>query len=572
MWKKKLIDKNLVRRIAENYSCDMLTAFILVSRGITTDDEIPYFLGDDPSLLGNPYMLPGITEAVSRILPAKENREKILIFGDRDVDGITGTVLLADYLRCLGLDVTWRIPAGDEPYGLSMEAVENFAATGGTLVITVDCGIANITEVNRANELGLTVIITDHHIPKEVLPPALAIVNPKLPHADCFFREISGCVVAFKLVSALQDALNARIPDYPRKNREYLQLAALGTIGDIMPLRNENRVIVRYGLSALMDAPRKGLSELLLVMGLSGKPISTEELSWILCPAINSTGHMGCPDKAVELLLEDDPQKRLTLADEIKALNEKRKRLGTKTWPLIEKLASESIVQFDGKLAMAASEDIGRGITGIMANRLIEKFHIPAMVVQLGEKLAIGSIRSPGNYNIRLLLEPLNDLILNYGGHEGALGFSMERSLWEQYVDRLKIEVETIPLTEIPDGETIDIDAKLPHEYITPDIFTLVDRFEPYGQGNRPLTFMSQNMKVLNSAYLGKREPKHLKFFLDTGKYKWLAIFWNGREKAKDDIDAGDRVDLLYTFTRNWYKGTERPEIIIRDIVKSAMI
>jgi single-stranded-DNA-specific exonuclease len=454
-----------------------------------------------------------------------------------------------------------------------MEAVESFAATGGALVITVDCGIANIAEINRANELGLEVLITDHHTPKDLLPPALVIVNPKLPHAGCPFREISGCVVAYKVISALQDTVDTGgIPDYPRKNREYLQLAALGTVGDSMPLRNENRVIVRHGLSALLNAPRKGLSELLLTMGLSGKPISTEALSWVLCPAINSTGRMGCPDKAVELLLEDDPKKRLVLANEIKALNEKRKRLGIKTWPLVEKRASENMALFAGKLAMAAGEDIGRGITGIMANRLIEKFHVPAMVVHLGEKLAIGSIRSPGNYDIRLLLEPLNDLILNYGGHEGALGFSMERYLWEQYVDRLEIEIDAILLTEIPDGETIDIDAELPHEYITPDIFTLVDRFEPYGQGNKPLLFVSSGLKILDSAYLGKRKPKHLKFLLDTGKYKWLALFWNGREKVKDDIAAGDRVDLLYTFTRNWYKGTERPEICIKDIVKSAVI
>ena len=572
-WRKNNVDKGIVRSISERYSCDLLTAYILVNRGIVSDDAIPYFLSDDDaSLLRDPLTLPGIPDAIDRIFQAKAKREKVLIFGDRDVDGITATVMLFDYLRCLGIEVSWRIPTGDEPYGLSIKAVEDFAAMGGSLIITVDCGISSIAEIRRANELGLSVIITDHHIPKDELPSAAtAIINPKLPYSSYPFCDISGCMVAYKLITALQDSLGKYgNPDFIFKEAEYLQLAALGTIADIMPLKDENRIIVRKGLSALNKKPRKGIAELLLVLGISGKPISTEELSWLLCPVINAAGRMGCPEKAVELLLEDDSQKRLLLANEIKALNEKRKRLGTKTLPLAEKLASNNLERFSGKLAVAAGEDMNRGITGVIANRLIEKLHIPAMVVHLNENLAIGSIRSPGNYDIRLLLEPLNDIILNYGGHEDALGFSMERSLWEQYLDRLEIEIESIKPTEIPDKEIAEVDAELPHEYISPDIFTLVDRFEPYGEGNKPLLFASTGLKILDSCYLGKRKPKHLKFTLDTGIYKWPAILWNGIEKLNDELITGDKVDLLYTFNRNWYNGVERPEIIIMDICKSS--
>jgi single-stranded-DNA-specific exonuclease RecJ len=571
-WKKNSVDKTLVRTIAKKYSCNLLTAYILVNRGIVSDDDIPYFLSDDTSLLRDPLTLPGMREAIDRIFQAKAKREKVLIFGDRDVDGITATVMLFDYLRCLKIEVSWRIPTGDEPYGLSIKAVEDFAAMGGNLIITVDCGISSIAEVRRANELGLSVIITDHHIPREELPSATAIVNPKLSHSSYLFRDISGCVVAYKLIIALQDNLNKHEnPEFIFKEAEYLQLAALGTIADIMPLKDENRIIVRKGLSALNKKPRKGITELLLVLDISGKPFSTEELSWLLCPVINAAGRMGCPEKAVELLLEDDSKKRIILAKEIKALNEKRKRLGTKTLPIAEKLALNNLERFSGKLAVAAGEDMNRGITGVIANRLIEKLRIPAMVVHLNENLAIGSIRSPGNYDIRLLLEPLNDIILNYGGHEDALGFSMERSLWEQYLDRLEIEIETIKLTEIPDKEAVEIDVELPHEYIAPDIFTLIDNFEPYGEGNKPLLFASSSLKILDSCYMGKREPKHLKFMLDAGKYKWPAILWNGRGKGNDELTTGDKVDLLYTFNRNWYNGVERPEIIIKDMCKSAM-
>jgi single-stranded-DNA-specific exonuclease RecJ len=570
-WAKKKVDKNLVRDISRKHNCDLLTAYILVNRGIVSDGEIPYFLSDDAGLLRDPLAFPGMKDAIGRICHAKTRGEKVLIFGDRDADGIAATVILFDCLKRLKMDVSWRIPIGDEPYGLSTKAVEDFAATGGNLIVTVDCGISSVAEIERANELGLSVIVTDHHLPKGELPVACAIVNPKLPCSLYPFSDISGCMVAYKLMTALQnDQSEYGNPEFILKETEYLQLVALGTVADIMPLKDENRVVVRMGLSALNKNPIKGIAELLLVLGLSNKPISTEELSWLLCPVINSAGRMGCPEKAVLLLLEEDSRKRLVLANELKALNEKRKRLGAKTLPLAEKLALENFERFYGKLAVAAGESICRGITGVIANRLIEKLRIPAMVVHLNESLAIGSIRSPGNYDIRLLLEPLDDIILNYGGHEGALGFSIERALWEQYLDRLEIEIESIRLNEIADKDTVEIDAELPHKYISPDIFALLDRFEPYGEGNKPLLFASSGIRILDSAYLGRREPKHIKFILDAGKYKWTAVLWNGREKAGEEFSDGEKVDLLYTFSRNWYKGVERPEIIIKDISKSA--
>ena len=568
-WTKKAVDKTLVRTIAERHSCDLLTAYILVNRGIVSDDAIPFFLSDDTSLLRDPFTLPNMKETVDCIIQAKSKGGKVLIFGDRDVDGISATVMLFDYLRCLEVDVSWRVPTGDEPYGLSVKTVEDFAAIGGNFIITVDCGISSIAEVELANKLGLSVVITDHHLPKDELPATAAIVNPKLPHSLYPFHDISGSMVAYKLITALQSRLSENgNSDFIFKETEYLQLASLGTIADIMPLKDENRIIVRRGLSAINKNPMQGIAELLLVLGLSGKPISAEVLSWFLCPPINAADRMGSPEKAVELLLESNSQKRLIFAKEIKALNEKRKRLGTKTLSLADKLASNNLERFSGKLAMAAGEEISRGIAGVIANRLIERFHIPAMVVHLNENLAIGSIRTPGNYDIRLLIEPLNDLILNYGGHEGALGFSMKRSLWEQYLDRLEIEIESIQPGKIPDEEPFEIDSELPHEYITPEILNLVDRFESYGEGNKPLLFASYGSRVLSSAYMGKREPKHLKFTLDTGKYKWPAILWNGRENIADEIAVGDKVDLLYSFNRNWYNGVERPQIIIREICK----
>ena len=569
-WTKKEVDKNLVRTVANKHSCDPLTAFILVSRGFTDDEAVRYMLTDDNRLFHDPFLLPDIAKAIQRIQKAKANQEKILVFGDRDVDGITGTALLAGYLQGLGIEVSWRIPVGDESYGLSVQAVDDFASAGGNLIITVDCGITAHDEINHANGLGIDVIITDHHTPKETLPDAVAIVNPKLPQSAYPFPDLCGCAVAFKLVCALQTALgNEGISDYPQKENAYIQLAALGTVADIVPLVNENRLIVRRGIQAIMEKPRYGLSELLITLGLAGKRITAKELAWLVCPAINAAGRMGCPDKALNLLLETDPLKRINLAKEIKAMNEKRRRLGAKELPVIEQAASESRSQFDGKLALAAGENISRGVTGIMANRLIERFNIPVMVVHFGKDIAIGSIRSPGNYDIRLLLEPADDILLNWGGHTDALGFSLRRSLWEQFTDRLEIEVGYIRCIDMADSEPLSIDAELPHAYITPDIYSIVDRFEPYGIGNEPLVFASGGLKIIALAVLGKTEPKHLKITVGTDKYRWPAIFWNATEYARTEIKAGDTVDMAYSFDRDSYRKAETPQMLIRDIRKS---
>jgi single-stranded-DNA-specific exonuclease len=564
-WEKKDVDKELVKAIAKEYSCGLLTAFILARRGII-GGEIPYFLsGDTP--LHDPLLLPGISEAIERIQQALVNKEKVLVFGDRDVDGITGTVLLVDYLQSLGIDAVWRIPIEDEPYGLSVKAVEDFASKNGKLIVTVDCGISSHAEIEYAITLGLDVVITDHHTPKEVLPNALAIVNPKLSNSSYPFPDISGCTVAYKLVCALQTF--SGIPYFGRKDREYIQLACLGAVGDIVPLRNENRLIVGSGLKALMENPRYGLSELLISLGLAGKRISAKELSWIVCPAINAAGRMGSPDKVVSLLLEKDSLRRIRLAGEIKSLNGKRQRLGLKTWPVIERLASDSIGRFEGKLVVAADENISRGITGVMANRLVDCYRIPSMVAHLGKDIAIGSIRSPGNYDIRLLLEPMGDILLNYGGHANALGFSMLRQLWDQFIDRLEIEVGFIHSDDVPD-EVIAIDAELLQEYIAPDILAIVDLFEPYGTGNEPLVFLSQGLKVIDYSFVGKKDPKHLKAMLGIGQYKWSAILWNAGENPMQEVKAGDTVGLVYSVSRNLYRGVETPQLVIKEINKKA--
>ncbi|MDR1250256.1 MAG: single-stranded-DNA-specific exonuclease RecJ, partial [Treponema sp.] len=682
IWDKKSIAPELTNELAARYGCDLLTASILARRGLIGGEDILYFLEDDPRHLRNPFELPGIDIAVERILGAKEEGERVLVFGDRDVDGVTSAAMVADFLTKLGVDTRWRLPMGDEAYGLSKEAVEEFAADSGTLIITVDCGISCLAEIDRAAELGVDVVVTDHHNPQEELPRAYAIVNPKLKDSPYPFRELAGCGVAYKLVSALRFALKSelynqplcllntqpsndsytieiakmvnlavvdrlketvvpgmvgigetRIPAFlegqqiltwdaalqkktltkmfgtgfeiymldmaPEIGKEIpqtagksllrlkeisriaryaesalgeldifinlftsfvqkkealftpddsldLQLAALGTLADIMPLRDENRIIVRRGLASLQKKPRPGLSDLLFKLGLAGRRFGTTEITWQLCPAINAAGRMGRPDKALALLLTGESDKREALTAEIIAMNEERKKLGNDNWIVVEPLAQQSLEVYGGKFVLAAGEAIYRGVTGIMANRLTGMFKTPALVVSFGEETATGSLRSSRGYTLRPLLEACADLFLDWGGHDFAAGFSMSRSNWEPFLERLKHLVENIEFGEEAAEETLWVDAEFTAPrtplFLTTDLFAVVDRFDPYGEENSPLVFLARGLKITDLTLMGKPEAKHVKLTVDTGKVKWPAVYWQAADKIKREFDKNDRV------------------------------
>ena len=704
-WEKKDVSPELVKTISSKYGCDLLTASILARRDITKGGEIKYFLEDDPRHLGNPFELPGMEDAVERILAAREEGEKVLVYGDRDVDGISATALVTGFLRSMGMDVTARLPTGDEPYGLSIKAVEEFAAACGTLIITVDCGISNIEETRKANELGVDVIITDHHNPQENLPEALTIVNPKLISSTCTFKDLAGCGVAYKLVSALRFAVKSelygqqicllntrpvndawiieiaklrnlaviesltemvvpgmvgigetRLPSFlegqqilawdaplqkrtlakifgngveiymqdiageigreiPQaadksllrikelskiakyqdketgeldvfvnlftsfiKQREKLfsaddsldlQLACLGTLADIMPLVNENRIIVKQGLLSIMEKPRPGLSDLLFKLDLSGKRIGTTDISWFLCPAINAAGRMGNPGKALDLLMEKDPLLRDKLADEIIGMNEERKKIGEEIWTQVEPLAAENMNAFQNKLAVAFSNSIPRGVTGIMASRLTARFKIPSMVVSFGEEVYTASLRSIRGFDLGILLEPFAGFFLDWGGHNFAAGFSIRAENWAPFLERLKNAAGEIKLLDEEDADTLFVDAELPLSYLTPEIFTLVDRFEPYGEKNEVLMFIARNLKIQDINLIGKPEAKHVKMTLDAGKHKWPAVYWQAADRAGRDFDLRDNVDLVFRISRNWFKGIETPQLVVSDLRRS---
>jgi single-stranded-DNA-specific exonuclease len=346
-----------------------------------------------------------------------------------------------------------------------------------------------------------------------------------------------------------------------------LQLAALGTIADIMPLLDENRIIVRNGLESLRVKPRPGLAELLYKLELAGRPFDAKDISWKLCPTINAARRMGSPEKAAALFFEPDAKKRDSLAGELVALNDGRKALEEEVWIIAEPAAYKSLAEYDEKLALVYGVEINKGITGLMAQRIARRFNVPAMAVSINGETCTGSLRSARGYNVCALLEQCADLFEDSGGHQAAGGFTMNHANWDNFMERLKNVANTIEFSEGEIEQTIVVDAELPHEYLSPDILKLVDRFEPYGKENDPLVFMAKKLTVKDINFIGKPEAKHLKITVDAGKYKWPALYWQAADRVLNkEFGIEDRVDLVFNLSRDYYKGNEIPQMMITDL------
>lgn len=710
IWKKEAISKEIIKALDTRYSCGPLVSTILARRGITEGEDILYFLEDDLRYQHNPFLFNEMEDAVDRIMDAKAEGEKVLIFGDRDVDGITSTVLLYECLKDLGIDVSYRLPKDDEPYGLNIQAIDDFAENYGSLIITVDCGISNYDEIQYAHEKGISVIITDHHTPPEKLPEDCIIINPKLEGEGYPFEHISGCAVAYKLATALRFAQSdaykqeicllhvrplkdayqiecikiqnmcekerlsetivpglisiskTRLPEflqgqqifvwdeaiekkllkdafgagiefnlydiqndianlipsvkdlsllrlkqfskiaryYPEKNTEIdvffnifitfmqklgdsktknnndlglnkdesdLQLLAISTIADIMPLKNENRLFVKQALKTINEGRiRPGLQELMARQNLLGKKITSTDIAWSITPALNATGRLGTPEISLDLLLETEQKKRNEICESIIEINNKRKELGNEAWGYAENAIFKSLDDYHQNIVVIYDERIHRGVTGIIAARVSQLSNRPAFILTSLEDSIIGSVRSNKNLEVMPILNQCSDLFTNFGGHAFAAGFGLEKEKLPELLNRLKTISRNLEISDVE--ESLAIDAQLQEKHLTQEILKTIDLFEPYGEENPPLLFASDKLKILNADILGKVEPFHLKLTLAVDKTKWPALFWRESKRLKRDFDTGDRINLAYTISRNTFNGMESLQMIVSDIQK----
>ena len=522
-----------IRRLGEA-GYPQLVSQVLAARGISTAEEAAAFLERGRDLTCSPFLMKDMDRAVECISRAISQGRRIAVFGDYDVDGITATVILVDYLKSRGVDVLHYIPRRiEDGYGLGQDAIRSLHEQGVELLITVDCGITGVEEVDFAASLGMDVVITDHHECKDTLPRAAAVVDPHRPDCTYPFPYLAGCGVALKLVLALggesrEEALFSR----------YCTLAAIGTIADVMPMSGENRIIVSRGLECITQSDFIGLHALLQEAGLMDKAITSVQVGFVLAPRINAAGRMGAADKAADLLLCQDPAEAARLARELCALNRERQAVEQTIYAQAVEQIDHLPLQERSALVLA-SDTWHQGVVGIVASRLSEKYACPSFMIHLNGTVGKGSCRSWGGFNLFAALERCSDLLLDFGGHELAAGFTIDVAnipAFRQRMNQLVREYQGGGAPEV----CLEIDAAL----TCPSRVTLTEvealgMLEPYGAGNaRPLfCLMGATLERLQSV----GQNRHLKLRLSKGSSQFDGIFFSVSPDTCP-VAAGSRV------------------------------
>ena len=383
----------------------------------------------------------------------------------------------------------------------------------------------------------------------------LARFSPKLP---------SEMDILIKLFISYTYKTN---PEISASYLEGLDLVALGTIADLMPLRNENRILVNLGMEAIVSAKRKGLKAILERQNLLGSRISTVDISWQVTPVLNATGRMGVPEKAAQLFFAEEDSERESLAETVLSLNRERKKRGDENWEKILPVAKKSFAEMEGKLVFVGDRSIPRGITGILASRLVTFFNTPSVVVALLENKGVGSMRTIKGCPVNPFLDSLSDLFIDYGGHDNAAGFSFSLENYGELMKRIPAAADSMARVK-PSDEILDIDAELPLEYLKPELLEVVELFEPYGQENPPLTFLVKGVKIQSLDLVGKTEKAHVRMLLDTGEFKWPALYWNQAGRVNRDFAKGDSVDIVFRLGRNYFQNKESLQLTILDLKK----
>ena len=509
---------------------------------------------------GEPFRLKGMNEAVARLRRALGQGEKIAIYGDFDTDGVTATALLVETLTALGGRVEPYIPHRvDEGYGLNLDALRHLYKLGTRLVVTVDCGIRSTWEVAQASQ-GLDMIITDHHSVSSELPPAVATINPKQPDCPYPFKDLSGVGLAFKLAQALLRVERKMGGEAATTEDSLLDLVALGTVADLVPLLGENRALVRRGLEMLNKPSRPGVEALMADAGLRRGEVDTTDIAFRLAPRLNAAGRIDTAKLAYHLLTNRDALETKALAEKLGRLNQRRQELTERTVAEAEKqvLADDP----DARLYLAASQDFEPGIVGLAASRLTEAYYRPSVVVEVGEEACRGSCRSIPEFNIPDALDRCADLLIRHGGHAAAAGFTVARDKLDALHQQLK-EIAAEELAGVELRPTLEIDAEIPLEEVDWAVHALLGQLEPCGMGNPQPVILSRGVEVRNRRTMGS-EGKHLKLVVRDGR----GASWDAVAFRRGDLlsQIPERVDVAYTLEINEWNHRKRLQLTVRDL------
>lgn len=555
-WEVRPLDKERAAAFAQTYGVPFFLAMLMNIRGLDDAAHLREFLGEGEPL-SDPFLLKDMDKAAARITRAVDNMEKIAVYGDYDADGVTSTAMLYSYLETRGADVIFYIPQREgEGYGMNMGAVEYLKEQGVSLIVTVDNGISSVQEVARANELGIDVVVTDHHRPQAILPDAVAVVDAYRPDDTSPYKHFSGVGIAFKLLMALEDGAG----DVEDLLEAYSDLAAIGTIGDIVPLTGENRTLIRAGLERLSQSDRPGVQALLENAGIAGKALTSTNVAFTLVPRINATGRMGAPERAVRLLISGYEEEAKVLSEEICADNEERRRVEAE-------IAEAAFADIEAKgymkdrVVVVDGENWHHGVIGIVASRVTERCGKPCMIISRGETEAKGSGRSIEGFSLFEAICACGDLLIKFGGHPMAAGITLKPENIEAFRKRInQYAAEHFP--QMP-TQTVTLDCKLNPAALSVSMAQSLTQLEPFGNGNPQPVFGLFNMELSNVTPVGG--GGHLRLTLEKNGAVITAMRFNTKPEELP-YHIGDKIDLAVQLEAREFRGQPSLTVIVRDM------
>ena len=535
-----------------------LIAKLLYNRGIKSE-EIEPFLSADRRMEGNPFLLPDISQAVSRVYKAVLAGEKIAVYGDFDVDGVTAIVILVEGLSRLGAEVITYIPDRvNEGHGLKISALEKLQAQGADLVITVDCGVTDLAEVKQAREMGMDMIITDHHIPLRSLPRAIAVIDPKRKDSVYPYPDLAGAGVAFKFLQAL----------FHKDSREkwlarLMDLVVLATVTDLVTLVGENRYLVKEGLRELNNSSRVGIREMVKLAGLKPGELDAEDISWVLGPRLNAAGRMNNASTSYQLLTTQSSEEARLLALELEGRNAERQKL---TNEVLGRAREKLATKLHLPVFIDGDESYYVGVIGLVAGKLADEFYKPAIIISLGPELCQGSCRSIPEFDVAAALEKCHNLLTAFGGHPLAAGFTVTRQNLAQLEERITTLVMD-QLGHLDLRQEIVIDADVPLSILAGDTFNLIQKLSPFGRGNPQPTFLTRRVEVIECRNFGN-QGEWLRLKLKQGNVTWQAVDFKSR-KTREEIPS--YIDIVYNLEKSRWNGEEVLGLNLRDFAPAQL-
>lgn len=556
-WKLPDADPDVIKKLTQETAQPELLCQILAARGLTTPAAITHFVQDNPAL-DDPMLLAGMPQAVERIRQALQDGERICVYGDYDCDGVTATALLVSYLQTVGSDVIYYVPSRErEGYGLNTAAIDMLLGQKVELIVTVDNGISAHEEIAHANAIGIDVVVTDHHTPRDTLPPAVAVVNPHRADCPSRFKDLAGVGVAFKLVCALEDIG----PGDDELLEYYSDFVTLGTIADVVPLTGENRTIVRYGLSRLPETQNPGLTALITVSGLRERVLTSESVAFGIIPRINAAGRIGAADDVIELLLTDDEESAAEIAETINEQNVERKKIEDGILTEIENMLQNNPDILKKRILVVAGNNWHHGVVGIVSAKLVERYDRPCIILSIDGDEARGSGRSVKGFSLIEAISACSEHLTRYGGHNQAAGMTVPRQYLQEFDDALqryaRENYEIMPLPELA------ADCSLSLADLTVQNISQLERLEPFGAENETPLFHLAGL-VIEGIY-PTNDRKHIRIRFAGKNGSFYAIYF-GVSDTVFPYQAGDTVDIMAKISVQEYNGKTQLSVKLSDL------